>query len=67
MRNLPLTFDNSTYSQKKGEDFAKSCGLLMIYELYLDSVHGSGRSKVQRLDKSKFGFQNNPYHKVRSF
>ena len=34
MRNLPLTFDYSTYSQKKGEDFAKFCGLLRIYELY---------------------------------
>ena len=33
MRNLPLTFDYSTYSQKKGEDFAKFCGLLRIYEL----------------------------------
>ena len=34
MRNLPLTFDYSTYSQKLGEDFAKFCGLLRIYELY---------------------------------
>ena len=34
-RNLPLTFDYSTYSQKLGEDFAKFCGLLRIYELYL--------------------------------
>ena len=33
MRNLPLTFDHSTYSQKLGEDFAKFCGLLRIYEL----------------------------------
>ena len=35
MRNLPLTFDCSTYSQKLVEDFAKFCGLLRIYELYL--------------------------------
>ena len=34
LRNLPLTFDNSTYGQKLGEDFAKFCGLLRIYELY---------------------------------
>ena len=33
LRNLPLTFDYSTYSQKLGEDFAKCCGLLRIYEL----------------------------------
>ena len=29
-----LTFDDSTYSQKLGKDFAKFCGLLRIYELY---------------------------------
>ena len=34
LRNLPLTFDYSTYGQKLGEDFAKFCGLLRIYELY---------------------------------
>ena len=33
MRDLPLTFDYSTCSQKKGEDFAKFCGLLRIYDL----------------------------------
>ena len=33
LRNLPLTFDHSTYSQKLAEDFAKFCGLLRIYEL----------------------------------
>ena len=38
LRNLPLTFDYSTYSQKQGEDFAKFCGLLIIYELYLTHV-----------------------------
>ena len=31
LRNLHLTFDYSTYSQKLVEDFA--CGLLRIYEL----------------------------------
>ena len=36
LRNLPLTFDYSTYSQKLVEDFAKFCGLLRIYELYTD-------------------------------
>ena len=35
LRNLPLTFDYSTYGQKLGEDFAKFCGLLRIYELYI--------------------------------
>ena len=34
LRNLHLTFDYSTYSQKLSEDFAKFCGLLRIYELY---------------------------------
>ena len=34
LRNLHLTFDYSTYSQRLGEDFAKFCGLLRIYELY---------------------------------
>ena len=33
LRNLHLTFDYSTYSQKLGEDFAKFCDLLRIYEL----------------------------------
>ena len=31
--NLHLTVDYSTYSQNLGEDFAKFCGLLRIYEL----------------------------------
>ena len=35
LRNLPLTFDCSTYSQKLGEDFVKFCGLFRIYELYV--------------------------------
>ena len=34
LRNLRLTFDYSTYSQKLGEAFAKFCGLLRIYKLY---------------------------------
>ena len=34
LRNLHLTFDYATHSQKLGEDFAKFCGLLRIYELY---------------------------------
>ena len=38
MRNLHLTFDYNTYSQKLGEDFAKFCGLLRIYELYLEKI-----------------------------
>ena len=33
LRNLPLTFDYSTYHQKISEDFAKFCDLLRIYEL----------------------------------
>ena len=35
LRNLPLTFDCMYCSQKLGEDFAKFCGLLKIYELFL--------------------------------
>ena len=57
LRNLLLTFDYSTYSQKLGEDFAKFCGLLRIYELYwivllergkliLDSLFGKIGAKV---------------------
>ena len=34
LRNLHLTFDCMYCSQKLGEDFAKFCGLLRIYELY---------------------------------
>ena len=34
LRNLHLTFVLCSASQKLGEDFAKNCGLLRIYELY---------------------------------
>ena len=34
MQNLHLTFDCMYCSQQQGEDFAKFCGLLRIYELY---------------------------------
>ena len=34
MRNLHLTFDWHSKGQKQGEDFAKFCGLLIIYGLY---------------------------------
>ena len=33
LRNLRLTFDCMYCRQKQGEDFAKFCGLLRIYEL----------------------------------
>ena len=39
MRNLPLTFDCMYCSQKLGEDFAKLCALLRIYELYYLRVY----------------------------
>ena len=39
MRNLHLTFDYSTYSQKYGEDFVKFYGLLRIYELYQIAIY----------------------------
>ena len=35
LRNLHLTFDCMYGSQKLDEDFAKFCGLLGMYELYL--------------------------------
>ena len=38
MRNLHLTFDCMHCSQKLGEDFAKLCGLLRIYELYSKTI-----------------------------
>ena len=34
MQNLHLTFVLCSASQNQGEDFAKFCGLLRIYELY---------------------------------
>ena len=34
LQNLHLTFVLCSASQKQGEDFAKFCGLLRIYELY---------------------------------
>ena len=37
LRNLPLTFDCMYVLKAKGEDFAKFCGLLRIYELYKES------------------------------
>ena len=38
MRNLHLTLDCMYCSQKQGEDTAKFCGLLRIYELYMKST-----------------------------
>ena len=35
MRNLHLTFVLCSASQKQGGDFAKFCGFLRIYELYI--------------------------------
>ena len=35
LQTLHLTFDWYYIGQKQGEDFAKFCGLLRIYELYL--------------------------------
>ena len=49
LRNLPLTFDHSTYSQKLVEDFAKFCGLLRIYELYLKACLTYQFSDIDRL------------------
>ena len=38
----------STYSQKSGEDFAKFCGLLRIYELYKKNLfHSAQPHQVQ--------------------
>ena len=38
LRNLHLTFDWHYIGKKHGEDFAKFCGLLRIYELYLEGA-----------------------------
>ena len=43
MRNLPLTFDSMYCSQKLWKDFAKFCGLLRIYELYVKYPHLSSQ------------------------
>ena len=46
LRNLHLTFDHRTHSQKLGEDFAIFCGLLRIYELYTGGVPSKLFSKI---------------------
>ena len=46
MRNLHLTFDCMYCSQKLLEDFAKFCGLLRIYELY---IRHEGRQVVRNI------------------
>ena len=51
LQNFPLTFDCINCSQKFGEDFAKFCGLLRIYELYKDHF----LLKLSDPQKSLFG------------
>ena len=46
LRNFHLTFDFSTYSHKLGEEIAKFCGLLRIYELYLHDSWIAIMSKI---------------------
>ena len=50
--NLPLTLDYSTYGQNLGEDFAKFCGLLRIYELYQQTLYKVIKSMYYVLDIS---------------
>ena len=48
MGNLHLTFDWHYIGQKKGEYFAKFCGLLRIYELYnVNSNYIARRMKME--------------------
>ena len=57
MRNLQLTFDYSTHSQKSGEDFAKFCGLLRIYELYKIIIIPNPKlpTKLKAVKKTRLG------------
>ena len=36
--NLPFTFECMYYSQNYGKEFARFCGLLRMYELYLNNL-----------------------------
>ena len=56
LRNLHLTFDYSTYSQKLGEDFAKFCGLLRIYELYKEKMHDKDCRSCNLNAGNSFGY-----------
>ena len=66
MRNLPLSFDYSTYGQKLAEDFAKFCRLLRIYELYNSmSFNGRGNStKTTLISMLKVGAMGSNHSKV---
>ena len=57
MRNLRLTFDCMYCRQKQGEDFAKFCGLLRIYELY----HLGGR-----MEKHSLAIGSKAFHTVKA-
>ena len=46
MRNLDLAFVKCSASQKKGEDLAKFCDVLRIYEIY--TSHWTGDQNVFR-------------------
>ena len=46
LRNLHLTFDWHYIGKKKGEDFAKFCGLLRVYELYKNCTRNCIRNKT---------------------
>ena len=48
MQTLHLTFDCMYCSQKLGEDFAKFCGLLRIYELYIPSTIFNSEAEGRR-------------------
>ena len=53
LRNLLLTFDHSTYSQKLVEDFAKFCGLLRIFELYMLLYPSSSSTSQNQFRKAR--------------
>ena len=58
LRNLHLTFVLCNASQKWGGDFAKFCGLLRIYELYIDHWNQmfAGQIKVIPWFRFYFGY-----------
>ena len=56
LRNFQLTFDCMYCSQKLGEDFAKFCGILRIYELYI-SWKVFDIEHISKLSEHAWGFK----------
>ena len=77
MRNLHLTFDYSTYRQKKGEDYAKFCDLSEYmnfkYGIWCSTDHGNKRldaafkaQKSAAIGYSKISRMSNPFSIIKA-